>query len=241
MSQGALPAGTRVGRVALAVADLDRLTDFYADVVGLAVHDRTGERATLGTADGEPLLELHASDAPERGEEEAGLFHAAFRVPDRAALGAALERAEERWRLASASDHGVSEAIYLRDPEGNGIEVYYDTPREAWTELADGRLDIGSWPLDLDAVRSASDGTATVPAGSDVGHVNLEVSSVPAAGAFYRDTLGFRVRGSSEGDAGTLGAVESRLREAGHAVGTDGGTLTVGDPDDIELRIRAQT
>jgi catechol 2,3-dioxygenase len=110
-----LPAGTRVGRVALAVADLDRLVDFYRRVVGLELRERAEGRASLGTPD-ESLLELQASDAPERGEAETGLFHLAVRVPDRIALGAGLDRVEARWLLDGASDHLVSEALYLQDP-----------------------------------------------------------------------------------------------------------------------------
>jgi catechol 2,3-dioxygenase len=215
-----LPAGTRVGRVALAVDDLDRLADFYERVVGLTVRERMADRALLGAEAGEPLLELHASreaersegskrasgetatDAPERGADETGLFHVAFRVPDRIALGAALERVEGRWLLDGASDHLVSEALYLRDPEGNGIEIYRDRPRDEWPRTEDGGVEMDSLRLDLDALRSESDGGATVPDGTDVGHVHLEVSSIPAARAVYVDALGFGVRDTWAGDAG---------------------------------------
>jgi len=191
-----LPAGTRVGRVVLAVSDLDAHTDFFERVVGLTIHDRSNGRALLATGTGgsESLLELHASDAPDRGDDETGLFHVAFRVPDRAALGAALERIEARWLLDGVSDHLVSEALYLRDPEGNGIEIYRDRKREAWPRDDDGTLEIASYRLDLDALRSASTGAATVPDGTDVGHVHLEVSSIAAARAVYVDALGFSVR-----------------------------------------------
>jgi catechol 2,3-dioxygenase len=187
-----LPDGARVGRVALAVADLDRLTHFYERVVGLVVHEHTDDWAVLGTAD-EPLLELHESDAPERGEAETGLFHLAVRVPDRPALGAALERVEARWLLDGASDHLVSEALSLQDPEGNGIEVYCDRPREEWLRTESG-VEMDSLSLDLETLRAESDGAATVPIGTDVGHVHLEVSSIPDSRAFYVDALGLGVR-----------------------------------------------
>ncbi|MFB6118384.1 VOC family protein [Halosegnis sp.] len=188
-----LPPETRIGRVALAIADLNRMTDFYADVVGLVVRERTDDQAVLGTTE-TPFLVLEASDAPERAPDETGLFHTAFRVPDRTALGAALERIETDWRLTGASDHLVSEALYLRDPEDNGVEVYCDTPRETWEMLPNGRVDIDTRPLDLGPIRAAGDGGETVPAETDVGHIHLEVSSVAAAREFYVDTLGFRVR-----------------------------------------------
>jgi catechol 2,3-dioxygenase len=188
-----LPAGTRVGRVALAVADLDRLVDFYRRVVGLELRERAEGRASLGTPD-ESLLELQASDAPERGEAETGLFHLAVRVPDRIALGAGLDRVEARWLLDGASDHLVSEALYLQDPEGNGVEIYRDRPRGEWPMTDDGGVGMDSLSLDLESLRSESDGSATVPAGTDVGHVHLEVSSIPDAREFYVETLGFEVR-----------------------------------------------
>ncbi|MFC7177171.1 VOC family protein [Halosegnis marinus] len=189
-----LPAGTRVGRVTLAVADLDRLADFYERVVGLELRERSDDRALLGAETGDPFLELRASDRPERGDDETGLFHVAFRVPDRTALGAAVERIERRWLLDGASDHLVSEALYFRDPEGNGIEVYRDRPRGEWPRTDDGGVEMDSLPLDTDALRADGDGAATVPDGTDVGHVHLEVSDVPAARDFYVGALGFGVR-----------------------------------------------
>jgi len=194
MAQGDLPASTCVGRVALGVADLDRMTDFYVDTVGLAVHERIDDRACLDPDGGDPILELHASDAPARASDAAGLFHTAFRVPNRAALGAALDRIEAQWQLGGASDHAVSEALYLQDPEGNGIELYRDTPRDVWPMTADGSVDIRSYPLELDSIRAASDGAASIPPETDVGHVHLEVTSIPAAREFYVDALGFRLR-----------------------------------------------
>lgn len=192
----ALPAATAVGRVALAVAELDRLVEFYESVVGLAVLDRDDDRATLGAGDS-PFLELRADPgAPARGQTAAGLFHTAFRVPDRAALGAALARIEDRWRLTGASDHHVSEALYLRDPEDNGVEIYCDRRRADWP-TADGRVRMDTLPLDLDPLRAAAGRGSTaeaVPAGTDVGHVHLEVTDLGAARPFYVDGLGLGVR-----------------------------------------------
>lgn len=188
-----LPAATRVGRVALRANDLDRLAEFYRDVVGLAVLERDGERATLGVD--EPLLELLADpDAPDRTREETGLFHAAFRVPSREALGDALGRIRGRWHLDGASDHLVSEALYLADPEGNGIELYRDRPRERWPIGEDGRVGMETRPLDTDAIGDLGCGRGPAPEGTTMGHVHLEVSSLPAAHAFYVDALGLGVR-----------------------------------------------
>jgi catechol 2,3-dioxygenase len=192
-SSHTLPATSHVGRVALRVTDLDRMVEFYRNVVGLAVQHRGAERATLGGD--EPLLELHADpDAPERGRNETGLFHTAFRVPSRAVLGDALGRIRDRWRLDGASDHLVSEALYLSDPENNGVEVYRDRPQEEWPTNPDGTVGMDTRRLDVDAVGDLGSGETTVPDGTTVGHVHLEVSSLSDAQAFYVDALGMNLR-----------------------------------------------
>ncbi len=192
-----LPAETAVGRVALRAADVDRLVEFYRSIVGLDVQRRTADCATLG-AGGTALLELHAAPDASRGERAAGLFHAAFRVPTRAALGDALDRVESNWRLTGASDHRVSEALYLRDPEDNGVEVYRDRPREEWP-TRDGRVAMDTLPLDFDTLREAATGAGGAPDRTDVGHVHLEVTDLSAARAFYVDALGLDVRQEWDG------------------------------------------
>ncbi|VTT87280.1 Glyoxalase family protein [Halorubrum sp. DM2] len=210
-----LPAGTRIGRAALRVADLDETTAFYRDVVGLAVLDRAAERATLGV-DGTPLLVVERdADRPARSRTDAGLFHTAFRVPSRAALGEALGRVRERWRLDGGSDHLVSEALYLDDPEGNGVEIYRDRPREEWPVDESGAVRMATEPLDVEGVAAAAaeeteaeeaaageteagetastDLVDRAPADTDVGHVHLEVTSLSAFEAVYVDGLGFEV------------------------------------------------
>ncbi len=193
---GELPAAAHVGRVALRVGSLDRVLPFYEDAVGL-VADRDGDRAALGPADGAPLLVLEeAPDAPERPPSAAGLFHVAVRLPGRESLGDALARLRaSAASLSGASDHLVSEALYLRDPEGNGVELYRDRPRDDWP-VDDGRVRMDTRPLDLDDLEAAGDGehAARLPAGTDVGHVHLEVTDLPRAEAFYGETLGLRVR-----------------------------------------------
>lgn len=211
-----LPAATHIGRVALRVADLDRAVSFYTDVVGFAVVERGNGTAVLGVDD-DPLLALiDAPDAPERGVHEAGLFHVAVRVPSRAALGTVLDRFESRWRLTGASDHLVSEALYARDPEGNGIEVYRDRPRAEWPDGPDGRVAMDTLPLDRDAVRAAAssvdrsddeDGAESedehsrdiLPDGTDIGHVHLETTDLDRARSFYTDIVGLTIRQEMDG------------------------------------------
>lgn len=188
-----LPAGTAIGRVALTVTDLDRAVDFYTAVVGLDTVAERADRAVLG-AGGRPLLVLEGDpDAPERPREAAGLFHTAVRVPDRAALADALARVDADWDLSGASDHRVSEALYLRDPEGNGVEIYADRPRTEWP-MEGGRVRMETLPLDVDALREEPSGADRVPAGTDIGHVHLEVTSLADSEAFYVDQLGLGVR-----------------------------------------------
>lgn len=188
-----LPVATRIGRTALRVTDLDGAVAFYRDVVGLEIRNRTDTAATLGAGDA-PLLELERdADAAPRGNR-AGLFHTAFRVPSRTALGAALERIREEWRLDGASDHNVSEALYLTDPEGNGVEIYRDRERDQWPHAADGSVQMETLPLDLGAVAAESGSAGDAPAETTVGHVHLEATGIEAARGFYVDTLGFDVR-----------------------------------------------
>ncbi|MDT3437609.1 VOC family protein [Haloarcula sp. 1CSR25-25] len=189
-----LPQGTRIGRTALRVGDLEEMTGFYRDVVGLSML-RTADTTSVLGVDDTPLLVLEgAEDTLQRHRSAAGLYHNAFRVPSRTALGDALGRIRDQWQLGGASDHWVSEALYLTDPEGNGIEIYRDYPREEWPIADDGRVRISTEPLDLASIEAAATGNSQVPSGTDVGHVHLEVSSLDAFRGFYVDTLGFEVQ-----------------------------------------------
>jgi catechol 2,3-dioxygenase len=193
---------TSVGRVRLRVADVDALAEFYERVVGLHSVERENGLARLGPEDGEPLVELvSAPDAPRRPSFSTGLFHLAILVPDRAELARSLARvAGGGWRLTGASDHLVSEALYLRDPEGNGIEIYRDRPREGWEKDPRlGELRMASLPLDLDSVlgeldSSDEDAAGGMPAGTTMGHVHLQVADIPAAEGYYEGALGLGVR-----------------------------------------------
>ncbi|CAM3230795.1 catechol 2,3-dioxygenase [Paracoccus aminovorans] len=183
-------APLQVSQVALIVNDLDRVGDFYRSVIGLERLSGSGEDLVLGAGD-LPLLELRRDAAARRRPHEAGLFHTAFLLPDRRDLGAWLRHAAGRQlRLDGASDHLVSEALYLRDPEGNGIELYADRPRAAWQ--TDGRqVRMDTLPLDLQTLAAAADRPWTgAPQGSVVGHVHLQVGDIAEAEAFYMGRLG---------------------------------------------------
>jgi catechol 2,3-dioxygenase len=191
-----IPPDTSIGRVRLRVADIDALSEFYERVIGLRAVERDRSLARLGPDGGEPLVELVSSPtAPPAPGFSTGLFHLAILVPDRAELGRSLRRVVENgWRLTGASDHLVSEALYLNDPEGNGIEIYRDRPRDQWGHT-NGEVRMATIPLDLDAVLAeAGDEAANgVPAGTTMGHVHLRVADIPAAEGFYNGALGLEV------------------------------------------------
>jgi catechol 2,3-dioxygenase len=193
-----IPPETHIGKVRLRVADVDDLTAFYERVIGLRAVERDGGLVRLGTEGGEPMLELvSAPDAPPAPGFSTGLFHLAILVPDRAELARALRRiAETGWRLTGASDHLVSEALYLQDPEGNGIEIYRDRPRDQWNR-DNGEIRMATLPLDLDGILAELDSGEEAPngmsAGTTMGHVHLQVADIPAAEGFYNGALGLDV------------------------------------------------
>ena len=199
MDQTILSPEAEIGRVSLTIADLSPVVDFYRDVVGLQVLDSGDDRTVLGAGRQELLVLHHQPDAPARDAAGTGLYHVAFRVPSRAALGDALRRIDSEWTLAGASDHGVSEALYLSDPAGNGVEIYRDFRRASWAETPAGHVEMVTEPLDTQSVAAAATGEQSLPADSDIGHVHLEVSSVETARAFYADVLGLRVRATYDG------------------------------------------
>ena len=204
-----VPAAAHVGRVAIRVGSIDDIRPFYEEAVGLAGR-RDGNRLVLGPDADEPVLVLEeVPEAPARPREAAGLFHVAIRTPNRAALGDSVARLRAAGAaLLGASDHLVSEALYLRDPEGNGVELYRDRPRAEWPGGDDGLVGMETLPLDLEALEAAGDGTHVegFPGGTDVGHVHLEVTDLAAAEAFYRDALGLRLRDRYGSDATFLAA-----------------------------------
>ena len=190
-----LPDATRVGTVRLQVADLSRSIDYYSEVIGLQVTQTIGSRAWLAAhGDDTPLVELHARararPAPRQGR--LGLFHFAILVPERATLGRVVRHIADRGVYAGSADHAVSEALYLTDPDGLGIEIYADRPRATW-RLAGQELYLTTEPLDLhDLVRQAGDAPwAGLPSGTTMGHIHLHVGALDDSAAFYHAALGF--------------------------------------------------
>jgi catechol 2,3-dioxygenase len=194
-----ISADAQIGTVRLVVSDLDGVAGFYAESIGLAEVEREGDVVRLGVEPGaRPLVELVGRpDAPPRPPRSTGLFHLAVLVPSRPELARALQRvAASGWRFTGASDHLVSEALYLNDPEGNGIEIYRDRPRDEW-RYVEGELQMATIPLDLEVVMAElpadAPGNGGMPAGTRIGHVHLQVAELPPAEQFYEHGLGFDV------------------------------------------------
>jgi catechol 2,3-dioxygenase len=187
---------TRLGAVRLTVRDLDAMTAFYERTVGLAVLAREDDTVRLGAAANAPLVELlHRPGAVPRPSGTTGLFHLALLVPDRAELAAAIRRVTESgWSFTGASDHLVSEAVYLRDPEGNGIEIYRDRDPDEW-DWGDGSVKMATLPLDVERVMGElpEQPAPLMPPGTVLGHVHLNVADLAATEAFYDEILGFDV------------------------------------------------
>ena len=186
-----------VGAVALVVHDLAGVRGFYERVVGLRTVEAGEGRVVLGVGDS-PLVKLVEDlEAPPRPPRTTGLFHLAILVPDRTELARSLQRmVETRWPLAGASDHLVSEALYLSDPEGNGIEIYRDRPRDEWQRDGD-ELRMATLPLDLEDLLGEFGGESVaggaVPAETRMGHVHLNVDDLAAGERFYAGLLGLGV------------------------------------------------
>ena len=192
----AIDPSLRIRSVELAVSDLPRSVDFYERVLGLPLIAREEHRAELGSDPARPALVLGDIAAPTPlPPGAAGLYHVAWLHPSRATLAETVLRvARSRWQIEGASDHGVSEALYLSDPDGLGIEIYADRPRERWERPPGGHgVRMVTLPLDLDDLlaQSAAEPAPAMPPGTTVGHVHLKVADVPRAAAFYRDRLGF--------------------------------------------------
>jgi catechol 2,3-dioxygenase len=180
--------------VTLTVADLRRSIDYYENAIGLSVSSREDGTARLGVPGRDLLvLEQQPGVRPGRGTNT-GLYHFALLLPERHYLGAWLAHAAgSHVHLTGASDHFVSEALYLRDPDGHGIEIYSDRPRDTWTKLPDGSLNIGTVPLDLqDLMRANASGEALerLPDGTVMGHIHLQVAHLEEARRFYTDAIG---------------------------------------------------
>ena len=204
-----IPAATRMGAVHLTVASLERSLEFYRESIGLEVLGEGAGRATLG-AGSTRLLELVEVPGAQPAPGRTGLFHFALLLPDRRSLALWLAHAVRTGvRLAGASDHFVSEAIYLSDPDRHGIEIYADRPREVWAGQVAARM--GTDPLDLDGLLGELDDPETAafdgqPGDTAMGHVHLQVSQIPPSIDFYRDLLGFGLMAEYGGQAAFLSA-----------------------------------
>jgi catechol 2,3-dioxygenase len=204
-----ISAQTSMGPVHLTVSDLERSIAFYRDVLGLVELGRDDGRASVGAGERELLVLVEEPGArPAYGHT--GLYHFALLLPERAGLAAWLAHvARERIPLAGLSDHFVSEAIYLSDPDGHGIEVYWDRPREVWEGQVGSRMT--TLPLDTRSLLGELDDPATapfdgLPAGTVMGHVHLKVAAIADTVAFYRDVLGFGLMAQLGAQAAFLAA-----------------------------------
>ncbi len=185
----------RIRGVHLAVSDLARSVEFYERLLGVPLLQLSDGTALLGWDAHAPALTLQALAQPVPLPVRAtGLYHVAWLHDSRAALADTVRRlAHGGWQLEGASDHGVSEALYLSDPDGLGIEIYADRPHELWQHGPQGRgVSMVTLPLDLEDLLAQSPGPAPerMPAGTRVGHVHLKVADVERTSAFYRDRIG---------------------------------------------------
>jgi len=190
-----IDASTSIGGVHLTIADLARSVSYYEANLGFTVHRQDDRTAWLG-AGGRDLLILHEDKQAPRVHGTTGLYHFAILVPSRADLAQSLRRlAATRTAMQGAADHGVSESLYLADPDGNGIEIYRDRPREQWP-FPNGRLRMVTDPLAFDgllAEPAPSREADVLPRGTTIGHVHLRVANVEASERFYVGVLGFEL------------------------------------------------
>jgi catechol 2,3-dioxygenase len=202
-----LPGTLRLGAVHLTVTGLDRSVAFYKDTIGLRLHRREDPVAAMGAGE-EDLLVLHEEPGARRAGRHAGLYHYALLYPSREELArASLCLAATQTPIQGASDHGTHEAIYLPDPDGNGIELAADRPREAWPRPLEYAG--GPHPLDMDGLLAAIAGEeprGKAGPGLVIGHVHLHVGDLERGLAFYRDVLGFELMTFMPGAAAFVSA-----------------------------------
>lgn len=276
-----LPDDTSMKQVTLAVDDRATVLPYYEDIIGLEVVDVRADGVGLGVGD-TTLIDLQERpDLPPRPADAAGLFHLAIRVPQRSDLAEVARRLTEENQLTGASDHDVSEALYSRDPAGNGIEVYRDRPREQWSSRGE-MVHLTTDPLDLESLMAIGSPSpeSTIPGGTDLGHVHLEVTTLEESLVWFTEHLGFEERArytngrfiaaggyhhhvglntwnsrrapaSGRGllevtievpERRALEALERRMAGCGTsvAVGEEGHSLQLRDPDDIDIRVESR-
>ncbi len=193
----ALPPSTRIAHARVRVSNLENAVSFYRDLVGLTVISTDGKTSILSASAGkDPVLYLaQDSNAAPRNPRAPGLFHLALLYPERKDLALAFKRLyEQRWPFQGFADHGVSEALYLSDSDGNGIELYIDRPRRTWP-YRDGELEMITESLDVDDLLSElpSPAISTSGSGASIGHMHLQVSDLGKAERFYHAVLGFDI------------------------------------------------
>ncbi|MGY4688295.1 VOC family protein [Salibacterium sp. K-3] len=191
----ALPDDAAVGSVVLTIADLHRSLEFYEGLLGFQVIGKTSQTAQL-SADGRNTLIVleERPGAVPKPPRTTGLYHAAVLLPDRPSLGRILRRlVEQDYPLQGAADHDFSEAVYLPDPDGNGLELYRDRDRSQWTYDEEGWVQAPTVPMDADGVLRAAEGQEWngMPAETVIGHIHLHVGDLEKTKAFYVDGLGF--------------------------------------------------
>lgn len=189
-----LPVDFQLGPAALRVSDAESALDFYVNKVGLELRQRGDTSAMLGTRESDLLrLDIVPGIAP-RNYKETGLYHVAILLPDRPSLGAAIARLAAHKVKLGAADHLVSEAIYVWDPDNNGIEIYRDRPRHEWTWQND-QVQMANRPLDFEGLLAEPDvgmlATNAMKNGTRIGHVHLEVDDLVKAKKFYGEIVGF--------------------------------------------------
>jgi catechol 2,3-dioxygenase len=249
-TSGEISSGAHPGAVHLTVSNLERSVGYYESTVGLPVLSRSDGAATLGSGRRE-LVVLVEEPGARSGTGYSGLYHIALLVPERPQLASWLAHAaRDRVPLVGLSDHYVSEALYLSDPDGHGLEIYWDRPREVWQGKVAERMT--TQPLDVDSLLAelpdpdAADFEG-LPEGTVVGHVHLKVASIPETVAFYRDVLGFGLMASFGSQAAFLSAggyhhhIGANTWESAGAPAPPAGTAalryaTIVVPDDEERR-----
>ncbi len=199
LSAHKLPSGTKIGYVHLRVNDLDKELRFYSDLLGFHETGREGSTVYLSAKGDRPphIILSETAHGEVSSSFTTGLFHLAIRLPDRKELAKMFLRLNgKRYPFHGFADHGVSEALYMADPEGNGVEIYYDRPPNEWP-YENGRLAMVTEPLDLDGlvadVNPQHEEWKGLHPGSDIGHIHLKVSELAKAGNFYGQALGMDV------------------------------------------------
>ena len=202
-----LAPDTKMGPVHLTVSDLDRSLDYYRYSIGLRLIGRDGDQASLGTGR-EELLRLVELPGAAHVPRRTGLYHFALLLPSRQALCNALHTLiATETKLSGVADHLVSEALYLDDPDGNGIEIYRDRPRAEWP-VHDGRLQMDTLPLDVDGILAdaGDESTNKLPTETVMGHVHLHVAHLARAVHFYQEVIGFDLQAQMGATAAFMSA-----------------------------------